>query len=244
MEEQIKQEKEKKQDIKIKVSILLTLVIILIIATTETACLIPVISAEEVIPKIVPYVNDFAHLMSQDQIDKLNLQADDIENRTSFEIAIVTVPTTNGIDRILFANKIGDLNGVGKKKIDNGLVLLWTEDNEQGGAIAVGRGAESIFNDAKVGTIVRAARSYYDDGNFYEGFEYELTQIDTELIRQNIAFSNQSNNFNTTLVGNSLFNSINKTQFDKSNNKYIVNGILIIFILIMVIIIICRSILN
>ena len=154
----------------------LSLYIITLLLILNSIC----ITATEV-PKIVPYVNDFAHLLSQDQIDALNIHADAIENNTSFEVAIVTVDSTNGEDRTIFANKIGDLNGVGKKGKSNGIVILWSVDNLPGGATAVGRGAESIFNDAKVGSIGRASRVYFDKGDVYGGFEYYLTQIDNEI---------------------------------------------------------------
>ena len=135
------------------------------------------VSAAVDTPRIEPYVNDFVGLLDADQILALNLLSDSIEANTSYEIAVVIVPTTGGDDPVIFANKIGDLNGVGKKDLDNGIVVLWSIENEYGGAIATGRGSESILNDAKVGIIGRAARPLFDDGKYYEG----LTQIVTEI---------------------------------------------------------------
>lgn len=77
------------------------------------------------IPRIEPYVNDFAHVLTSDEITQLNLQADAIEKNSSWEIAIVTVDNTEGLDAITYANKIGDLNGVGKKGQDNGVVAIF-----------------------------------------------------------------------------------------------------------------------
>jgi uncharacterized protein len=132
------------------------------------------------VPKIEPYVNDFAHLLTQDEITKLNLQADLIEQNTSYEIAMVTVQNTEGQDRIEYANKIGDENGVGKKDKDNGVVILWSV--EDGGAIATGRYSESILNDAKVARIGKAARPLFDEGKYYEAFSQILTEIDKEIV--------------------------------------------------------------
>jgi len=132
-------------------------------------------------PTIQPYVNDFGNFLTSEQISSLNSRCKQIEQNTTYEIAIVTLTTTNGADRLDYANHIGEQNGVGKKESDNGLVLLWTQDNEQGLAIAVGRGAESIFNDAKVSRIARDARPLFDDGKYYEGFNKMLNDLEAEL---------------------------------------------------------------
>jgi uncharacterized protein len=149
-----------------------------------------VISAELVVPKIAPYVNDFAGVLSDQQEADLNLMCDAIEKNTTYEIAIVTVQDTQGMDRIEFANKIGDENGVGKKGQDNGIVVLWSMSNEKGGAIATGRFAESILNDAKVGQIGRVNRPYFDKGDYYNGFKQIILAIETEIKAETAAQPN------------------------------------------------------
>ena len=149
------------------------LVIILLI-------LLQIISAADY-PKIIPYVNDFGNFLTPEQITNLNSRCQQIEENTTYEIAVVTLTTTNGADRLDYANHIGEENGVGKKESDNGIILLWTQDDEKGLAIAVGRGAESIFNDAKVSRIARDARSLFDDGKYYEGFNKILDDLEAEL---------------------------------------------------------------
>lgn len=141
--------------------------------------LIFLVTLVSAVPKIEPYVNDFAHLLTPEQINALNVQCDEIEKNTSYEIAIVTVLNTEGMDRIEYANKIGDENGVGKKDKDNGIVVLWSV--EDGGAIATGRYAESILNDAKVARIGRAARPLFDEGKYYEAFTQIVNEIKTEI---------------------------------------------------------------
>lgn len=132
-------------------------------------------------PSLTPFVNDFGKYLTSDQISSLNARCQKIEQNTTYEIAIVTVTTTNGDDRLIYANELGERNGVGKKATDNGLVILWTQENEKGLAIAVGRGAESLFNDAKVARIARDARSLFDDGKYYEGFNKILDDLESEL---------------------------------------------------------------
>ena len=147
------------------------------------ALLVFLITAEMAVayPQLVPYVNGFAGVLTADQIVHLNAVARDIKASTTVEIAIVTVESTDGENRVLYANRLGEESGVGKAATDNGLVLLWSMDNEQGGAIAVGSGIESILNDAKVGRIGRRSRQYFDDWQYYNGFLSMLTDIKAEL---------------------------------------------------------------
>lgn len=132
-------------------------------------------------PVVTEHVTDLAHVLTQDEIKSLTDTCQGIEDRTTVEIAIVTTPSTNGEGRVIYANRIGDASGVGKKETDNGVVILWSMDNEKGGAIATGRGIESTLNDAKVGRMGRASRSYFDNGQYYQGFKTILDEIDKEI---------------------------------------------------------------
>jgi len=59
-------------------------------------------------------------------------------------------------------------------------VILWSKENEKGGAIATGRGIESVLNDAKVARIGRASRDLFDSGNYFEGFRTIIFEIEKE----------------------------------------------------------------
>jgi uncharacterized protein len=143
------------------------------------------------IPKIEPYVNDFADILNQEEEMKLNLLSDTIEQNTSWEIAIVTVLNTAGQNRVEFAGRIGDENGVGKLDKYNGIVVLWSLDNEKGGAIATGRYSESILNDAKVGRIGREAREKYcNKEEYYNCFEFIVNELSKEISNDSL---NQTN---------------------------------------------------
>jgi len=126
-------------------------------------------------------VNDFAGLMTLEQEQTLTDKLIQINQNSSVEIAVVTVQSTDGEDRLDFANHIGENNGVGKKATDNGVVLLWSVENENGGAIAPGRGIESILNDAKVVRIGKAARPLFDQGKVYEGFDQMIDGVKAEI---------------------------------------------------------------
>lgn len=83
------------------------------------------------VPRIEPYVNDFVGVLNEAEKTQLNVYIDTIEKNTSYEIAIIIVNNTEGQDRLEYANRIGDENGVGKKNQDNGLVILWSMENDK-----------------------------------------------------------------------------------------------------------------
>jgi len=132
-------------------------------------------------PKLQPFVNDFANLLTPDQISNLDNICASIEKNSSYEVVIVTIKDTGGDGRIAYANHLGETSGVGKSNKDNGLVILWSQDNEKGLAMAPGRGAEAIFNDAKASRILRDHRPLFDEGKYYEGFVAILTDVQKEL---------------------------------------------------------------
>jgi len=136
-------------------------------------------------PTMTPYVTDTAHLLSATEINNLNLQIATIEKNTSVEIAVLTLNSTNGEDSTLYANHIGEQNGVGKRATDNGIVILWSMNNEKGGAIATGRGIESVITDARVAEIGRTARPYFDNRSYYDGFAYIISEMNKTIVSQN-----------------------------------------------------------
>ena len=147
------------------------------------------------VPRIEPYVNDFANILTSEEETNLNLYLDLIEQNTSWEIAVITLQNTEGQERVEYANKIGDENGVGKKDQDNGIVILYSL--EEGGAIATGRYSESIFNDAKVGRIGRNNKHFFTKGEYYNGFEGIIKELEQEIespIKQS-ATENNSDGF-------------------------------------------------
>ncbi len=79
--------------------------------------------------------------------------------RDGFQIAGV-IFNDSASDPLEFCAQVGDVNGVGTKRIDNGLVFcLYLEKKSDSGkspviAVATGSGIEAILNDAKVGRML------------------------------------------------------------------------------------------
>ena len=98
------------------------------------------------------YVNDRTNpsaLLAEEWVDLQNL-CGEVDELSSAEIAILVVNTTqpHGIDT--FAVETFAQNAIGKKGLDNGVLLLVSVD-ERAWRVEVGYGLEGILNDAKVG---------------------------------------------------------------------------------------------
>lgn len=126
-------------------------------------------------------VNDYANILSPAEEQLLTEQINNMERNTSSQFAIVTVTSTDGEGRVLYAAHIGDQNGVGQKILDNGVVILWSLEYEKGGAIATGRGIGDILTDATVANIGRIHRSEFDNKQYYTAFSGILTDLQTRL---------------------------------------------------------------
>ena len=102
-------------------------------------------------------VNDFTGILTQDQIDQLTIRCNQFANKTSNQVAIVILPSLNGLNRADAAYKIGSSWGVGQSKFDNGVVfLVKPKVGDEAGEvfIAPGRGLEPVLTDAFTKRII------------------------------------------------------------------------------------------
>lgn len=106
-------------------------------------------------PKPQGAVSDFAGVLDADARARLTSLAAGLENKTTAELAIVTVPSLEGDTVENAANALFNAWGVGKKGKDNGvLILLAVQDRKT--RIEVGYGLEGTLNDGLCGEIIRA----------------------------------------------------------------------------------------
>jgi uncharacterized protein len=156
--------------------------IFLVIALCLVACSVSAAPTEY--PHLTKYVNDFAGILSPDTITYLDQQCAAIERNTSYEIAIVTVPNTNGENVIMYAAKMSDISGVGKADTDNGITVMFSQDNVAGVAIATGRGSEYILPDAKSFYILKHHEAEFDNMDYNQGFKGIVSDIEQVLIEK------------------------------------------------------------
>ncbi|MFQ5684163.1 MAG: TPM domain-containing protein [Candidatus Binatia bacterium] len=98
------------------------------------------------------YINDYAGIVPDSAEQKLNLLLKGLQQKTGAQIAVVVIPSTEGIPPGDYAVEFGQKWGVGKSGKDNGVVfLVAVQDRKM--FIATGYGVEPILPDGKVGRI-------------------------------------------------------------------------------------------
>lgn len=105
-------------------------------------------------PEPVGYVNDFANVLTEVEENEINELITSLENDTKVEIAVVTIPSTEGLTIEEYANTLFNKWGIGKKGQDNGVLLLIAM-KERAIRIEVGYGLEPILPDGLCGEIIR-----------------------------------------------------------------------------------------
>lgn len=104
-------------------------------------------------PKPVGFVNDFAGVIPDDTESQLETLLQQFEQDTTVEIAVVTVPSLNGDTIEGYAVRLFQQWGIGKKGVDNGVLLLVTVA-ERDVRIEIGYGMEPYITDGQAGQIL------------------------------------------------------------------------------------------
>lgn len=102
-------------------------------------------------------VNDFAQMLSADEVRTLENKLVSFNDSTSTQIAIVIVPTLNGYSKADYAQRLGEKWGIGKKGLNNGVLILVkpkTADSNGQVQITQGYGLEGAIPDITCGEIV------------------------------------------------------------------------------------------
>ncbi|MFH1174546.1 MAG: TPM domain-containing protein [archaeon] len=131
-------------------------------------------------PKLTGYVTDTAGIITQPAL--LEQHIAQIEQNTTAEIAIVTVPNLEGEEINAYAVKLFEEAGIGKKDKDNGMLILIAVQEKQY-KILVGYGLEGSIPDANariIGEKVMAPAFKQDD--FDGGLQNALTVIEGFLV--------------------------------------------------------------
>lgn len=145
--------------------------------------------AQETIPeKPVPprLVNDFAQILSQDELQNLEAKLVAFNDSTSVQIAIVIVPTLGGYEKADYAQQLGQKWGVGGSKFNNGIVVLVKPKtaSENGEAfIATGYGVEGSIPDATALDVVNNEMIPHFKQNDYYGGINAATDVLISLVK-------------------------------------------------------------
>lgn len=126
-------------------------------------------------------VNDFATILSADEVSRLERKLVLFNDSTSTQIVIVIVKSFNGYDMYDLAQRIGEKWGVGQKGRNNGVVILVKPKSgmEKGEAcIQTGYGLEGVLPDITCKRIFEHEMvPEFRVNNFYKGLDKATSTI-------------------------------------------------------------------
>ncbi len=126
------------------------------------------------------FINDFADIVSDSAENEIYTKNAALFDKTTAQIAVITVDSIGGEAIADYALNIGREWGVGDEEKDNGIVfLLALEEREV--YIAVGYGLEGALPDSKTGRILdRYGVPYFAEDDFSEG----LVAVNNALVNE------------------------------------------------------------
>ncbi|SMC50518.1 TPM domain-containing protein [Moheibacter sediminis] len=134
--------------------------------------------AETILPKPIGLVNDFSFVFNQHERNELEKLLFDYSQKTTNQIAIVTVkniePYTDISD---YAKDIGNFWGVGTREKDNGLIIVMDMSNRTI-RISSGLGTEEILSDSFLKKIIdETIIPEFKQENYYSGIKSGIERI-------------------------------------------------------------------
>jgi uncharacterized protein len=105
-------------------------------------------------PKLTGRVVDQADLLSPADEAALDAKLAGLEQSTSRQLVVATVPDLQGYPIEDYGYKLGRTWGIGQKGVNNGLILLVSKGDRKV-RIEVGYGLEPVITDALSGEIIR-----------------------------------------------------------------------------------------
>ena len=129
----------------------------------------------------VPYlsgrVNDYAKILSEGTRQLLEERLKDHEDRTTNQIAVLTISSLEGDDLEDFAERVFQTWQLGQAGKDNGVLLLIVSQDRKL-RIEVGYGLEPYLTDAQGSRIIRdRIVPYFKGGDYEKGIEEGVNAI-------------------------------------------------------------------
>lgn len=147
--------------------------------------ILPFLGYAQNVPQPVGWVNDFANVIDKWNADKLSSLIEEVEQKTTTEIAVVTISSIAPYDENEYARVLFDNWKPGKKGKDNG-VLVFLAVKERRWRIETGYGVEGILPDGLCGEIGRNYMvPYFKEGNYGEGL-YQGVRAIANIIAKDV----------------------------------------------------------
>lgn len=135
-------------------------------------------------PQLTGFVTDNANMIDSSYEAQITALAKQIEEKTTVEIAVVTVESFEGESREMYAVNLFEQAGIGKTDRDNGLLILVSKQDREY-RFEVGYGLEGVITDSmKVNIGDRIIVPNFRNGDYGKGI-YESMVVIEGLIEGN-----------------------------------------------------------
>lgn len=123
------------------------------------------------------YVSDYTATLTSSEQQTLENALVEYGRKTSSQIAVVIIPSTNGEEIAEYTFNLGNKWGIGRQKENNGVLFLIAK-NDRKVFIATGYGLEGALPDAVVSSIIRnEITPYFKQSEYAEGIAKGLSAI-------------------------------------------------------------------
>lgn len=146
-------------------------------------------------------INDYSYTLSPAFIDRLEKKLEDFELKTKNQIVVVMIDSLDGEDIESFSIKLAEKWKIGKKNLDNGIIITIAL-KERKVRIEVGYGLEERLTDALSSDIIRnVIAPAFREKNYEKGIE-NAVDIIMAIISQE---SDNSNDTRLTIFEQNSF---------------------------------------
>ena len=133
--------------------------------------------AQVPVPALLHRVTDLSATLSGEQAAALENRLAAFEAKTGSQIAVLIVPTTQPEDIAQFGIRVADTWKVGRKKVDDGVILIVAKD-DRALRIEVGYGLEGAIPDAVAKRVIaETIVPHFQAGDFAGGIDAGVAQL-------------------------------------------------------------------
>lgn len=133
------------------------------------------------IPPLSAHVTDLTQTLSAQEKQALEAKLDDWEARTTNQLAVLLVPTTQPEPIEAYAIRVAEKWQIGRKGKDNGALFLVAK-NDKKMRIEVGYGLEGVLTDATSRRIIaESVAPLFREGKFAAGIDAGVDRIITTV---------------------------------------------------------------
>ncbi|MEM9997062.1 MAG: TPM domain-containing protein, partial [Bacteroidota bacterium] len=138
------------------------------------------VHAQVAVPTLTGRVVDLADLIDADMEAALTATLAALEDSTTHQVAVLTLPDLQGEAVEPVATRIFNAWGLGQQGLNNGVLLLVARDDRKL-RIEVGVGLEGVLTDAEAGRIIRnRIVPRFRSGDFAGGIQAGVLAIQSE----------------------------------------------------------------